>query len=218
MPDLWPASTIAPLMTSISVRREPGCLHVDTEYLLQKYLPQTADAQKRRYLFVAIDRATRGFFVRIHPAQDRFQRAPLPARPGARGADVDHPRAHRQWRGVHRRAVGPRRRAATGNHDVDRLRADLDIEHRLAPPMRPQTNGMVERFNVRIKDVLQSHRFRSGKDLEQRILRYLRLCSAQLPQSVLNGRTPINAMTDRHHRRPELFHERRYNHPGWDKP
>lgn len=33
---------------------EPGYLHVDV-----KYLPQMADEEKRRYLFVAIDRATR---------------------------------------------------------------------------------------------------------------------------------------------------------------
>ncbi|RAP39288.1 hypothetical protein BYZ73_21315, partial [Rhodovulum viride] len=32
---------------------------------------------------------------------------------------------------------------------VDLLCADLGIEHRLAPPMRSQTNGMVERFNGR---------------------------------------------------------------------
>jgi transposase InsO family protein len=69
------------------------------------------------------------------------------------------------------RLFGLRKRAATGNHDFDRLCADLGIEHRLAPPMRPQTNGMVERFNGRIEDVMQSHRFRSGEDLEQTILR-----------------------------------------------
>jgi hypothetical protein len=33
---------------------EPGYLHVDV-----KYLPQLADESSRRYLFVAIDRATR---------------------------------------------------------------------------------------------------------------------------------------------------------------
>jgi len=33
---------------------EPGFLHVDL-----KYLPQMADETTRRYLFVAIDRATR---------------------------------------------------------------------------------------------------------------------------------------------------------------
>ena len=32
-----------------------------------KYLPQTADDSRRRYLFVAIDRATRWVFVQIHP-------------------------------------------------------------------------------------------------------------------------------------------------------
>ena len=32
--------------------------------------------------------------------------------------------------------------------------------------MHPQTNGMVERFNGRIAEVLQSHHFRSGEELE----------------------------------------------------
>ena len=72
-----------------------------------------------------------------------------------------------------------RKRGATGNHEFDRLCADLGIEHRLAPPMRPQTNGMVERFNGRIEDVLQSHRFRSGEDLEQTILRYVTSTTAR---------------------------------------
>ncbi len=49
---------------------------------------------------------------------------------------------------------------------------------------------MVERFNGRIEDVLQSHRFRSGEDLEQTILRYFRLYNGQLPQSVLKAERP----------------------------
>jgi len=40
---------------------EPGYLHVDV-----KYLPQMADETSRRYLFVAIDRATRWVFIRIY--------------------------------------------------------------------------------------------------------------------------------------------------------
>ncbi|WP_235191427.1 IS3 family transposase, partial [Palleronia rufa] len=94
--------------------------------------------------------------------------------------------------------------------------ADLGIEHRLAPPMRPQTNGMVERFNGRIEDVLQSHRFRSGEDLEQTILRYVRLYNGQLPQSVLKGRTPIDALKDWHRQKPRLFKKRPYNQAGSD--
>ncbi len=37
---------------------EPGFVHVDI-----KYLPQKADESSRRYLFVAIDRATRWVFL-----------------------------------------------------------------------------------------------------------------------------------------------------------
>lgn len=43
---------------------EPGYIHIDV-----KYLPQMADEDRRRYLFVAIDRATRWVFVRIYPAK-----------------------------------------------------------------------------------------------------------------------------------------------------
>jgi hypothetical protein len=39
---------------------EPGFLHIDI-----KYLPQMPDETKRRYLFVAIDRATRWVYFRI---------------------------------------------------------------------------------------------------------------------------------------------------------
>ena len=74
--------------------------------------------------------------------------------------------------------------------------------------MRPQTNRMVERFNGRIEDVLQSHRLRSGEDLEQTILRYLRLYNGQLLQSVLKGRTPIDALKDWQLQKPELFKNR----------
>ena len=114
------------------------------------------------------------------------------------------------------RLFGLRRRAATGQHEFDLLCADLGIEHRLAPPMRPQTNGMVERFNGRIEDVLQSHRFRSGEDLEQTLLRYVHLYNSQLPQSALKGRTPIDALKDWQRQRPELFRKRVYNHAGCD--
>ena len=51
----------------------PGYLHIDV-----KYLPQMADEDRRRYLFVAIDRATRWVFVRIYPAQTAANARRLP--------------------------------------------------------------------------------------------------------------------------------------------
>jgi transposase InsO family protein len=193
-----------------------------------KYLPQMADEERRRYLFVAIDRATRWVFVRIYPAKTaanarRFLRDLDRAAPmkitrvlTERAKSAIGPRTMASGKDFTDRLFGLRRRPATGNHAFDRLCAERGIEHRLAPPVRPHTNGMVERFNGRIEDVLQSHRFRSGEDLEQTILRYVRLYNGQLPQSVLKGRTPIDALKEWHKQKPELFRKRPYNHTGCD--
>ena len=75
---------------------------------------------------------------------------------------------------------------------------------------------MVERFNGRIEDVLQSHRFKNGEDLEQTILRYVALYNSQLPQSALASRTPLQAMKDWHKLRPELFKKQPYYLTGCD--
>jgi hypothetical protein len=64
---------------------------------------------------------------------------------------------------------------------------------------------MLERFNGWIEDVLQSHRFQIGEDLEQTILRYVTIYNSQLPQSALATRTPLQAMKDWHKLRSELF-------------
>ena len=68
-----------------------------------------------------------------------------------------------------------------------------------------------------IEDVLKSHRFHSGEDLEQTILRYVHLYNSQLPQSVLKGQTPVDALKDWQRQKPELFSKRVYNHAGCDR-
>jgi hypothetical protein len=110
------------------------------------------------------------------------------------------------------RLFGLRKRAATGQHEFDLLCAELGIERRLAPPMRPQTNCVVELFDGRIEDVLHGHCFQSGEDFEQTILRYVHLYNSQLPQSVLKGRSPVEALKDWRRKKPELFRKRVYNH------
>jgi len=94
------------------------------------------------------------------------------------------------------RLFGLRKRAATGGHEFDKLCSELDIEHRLTPPRSPQINGMVERFNGSIEDVLQSHHFRSGEELETTLHRYAWLYNQQLPQSALSSKTLLQAMKD----------------------
>jgi hypothetical protein len=121
-----------------------------------------------------------------------------------------------RWMEFTDRLFGLRKRAATGAHAFDRLCAELGIEHRLTPPASPRTNGMVQRFNGRIEEVLQSRHFRSGEDLETTLHRTVRLCNQQLPQSALGSKSPLQAMKDWHKRKPQLFRKRPYYLPGCD--
>jgi transposase InsO family protein len=42
----------------------------------------------------------------------------------------------------------------SGRHPFDRVCAKQKVEHRLTRPYRPQTNGLVERFNRRIVETI----------------------------------------------------------------
>ena len=157
-------------------------------------------------------------------------------------ADQDH-----TYRSSHWTAIGPspmtsgkaftdrlfglRKRNPTGKHEFDQLCTDLGIEHRLAPPQHPQSetdqetvrgtvspaNGMAERFNGRIEEVLQSHHFRSGGDLETTLHRHALPYDQQLPQSAPRSRTPLQAMKDWHQPKPEPFKKQPYRLPGCDR-
>ena len=128
-----------------------GFIHIDL-----KHLP--ALQRRKSYAFVAIDRATRYVYLEIHPKRDAAT---------AQGflerflAHFPHP--------VHtiltdngseftdRFAVDmkdkPRDRPS-GRHPFDRVCARHKIDHRLTRPYRPQTNGMVERFNRRLVEAI----------------------------------------------------------------
>jgi hypothetical protein len=100
------------------------------------------------------------------------------------------------------RLFGLRRRTATGVHAFGRLCAQPSIEHRPTPPALPRTNGMVERFNGRIEEVLQGHHFRSVEDLETTLHRYVWLYNQKLPQSALGSNISLQAMKDCDTHRP----------------
>jgi transposase InsO family protein len=114
------------------------------------------------------------------------------------------------------RLFGLRKRAATRQHEFDRLCSALGLEHRLPAPRAPQTNGMVERFNGRIEEVLQTHHFRSGEELETTLHRYVWLYNHQLPQSALGSKTPLQVMKDWHKIKPELSKKQPYYLMGCD--
>jgi transposase InsO family protein len=84
-------------------------------------------------------------------------------------------------------------------------------------PRTPQTNGRVERFNGRIADILKTHHFMSGEDLEQTLLRYCLLDNEHLPQAALNSKTPMDTMNMWYASHPQIFlYPPRSNRPGCD--
>lgn len=190
---------------------EPGYIHIDV-----KYLPQMADETRRRYLFVAIDRATRWVFIRVFKAKTAANARRFLGDLERACPVLIHTILTDNSKEFTDRLFGLRKRAATGEHAFDTLCTALDIEHRLTPPKSPQTNGMVERFNGRIEEVLQSHHFRSGEELETTLYRYVWLYNQQIPQSALGGKTPVQAMKDWHKIKPELFRKQPYYLSGCD--
>jgi len=158
--------------------------------------PLKLDLDVCPYLFVAIDRATRWVFIRIYNSKTaanarRFLRDLKRACPTRiRMMLTDNGKEFTD------RLFSLRKRSPTGKHEFDLLCNDLSIEHRLAPPQHPQTNGMVERFNGRIEEVLQSYHFSSGDKLETTLHRYVALYNQQLSQSALGSKTPLQAIKD----------------------
>ena len=190
---------------------EPGYLHMDV-----KYLPQMADETRRRYLFVAIDRATRWVFVAVKNNKTAASaRSFLKALHKACPIKITKLLTD-NGKEFTDRLFASRERLPSGNHEFDQLCTALGIEHRLTKPRTPQTNGMVERFNGRISDVLNTHRFNSGQDLEQTLLRYAALYNHQFPQSALKSKTPIQTMKAWYDSHPHLFVKRPYDRPGCD--
>ena len=196
---------------------EPGFLHMDI-----KYLPQMPDETERRYLFVAIDRATRWVFMEIYADQSdssstdfliKLNKAcpiaivKLLTDNGSQFTDRFSSRKKDPETGD---------RIPSGKHAFDMLCQQLSIEHRLIPPRHPQTNGMVERFNGRISEIVNQTRFASRTELESTLRNYLKIYNHNIPQRALNNETPIQAMKKWQAKKPELFVKRVYNQAGLD--
>lgn len=189
---------------------EPGFVHVDI-----KYLPQMADESSRRYLFVAIDRVTRWVFTRIYNDQSEkssvdFLRRLKVASPikitklltdnGSQFTD----------------RFTAKDKKPTGKHAFDIACTDMVIEHRLSPPRHPQTNGMVERFNGRISELIRQTHFANAVELETTLYSYLKLYNHHIPQQAIDGKTPIQTLKKWQQEKPDLFIKRVYDQTELD--
>jgi transposase InsO family protein len=86
----------------------------------------------------------------------------------------------------------------------------------LCPPRHPQTNGMVERFNGRISELVNQTRFHSAAELDETLKHYLSTYNHLIPQRALKQQTPIQALQKWHTEKPHLFVKRVYKQTGLD--
>jgi transposase len=130
-----------------------GFVHIDLKHLTQL-------RGKKAYVFVAIERTTR--FVHIEIVHDRRALTIATCLEGflkAFAYPVHTILTDNGSEFTDRFAVdmkGKPEDAPSGGHPFDRICMANGIEHRLTRPFHPQTNGMVERFNRRLSEILRN--------------------------------------------------------------
>lgn len=174
------------------------------------------DETQRRYLFVAIDRATRWVYFRIYRNQTEASSTDFLRRLMQAAPMKIHKILTDNGSQFTDRFTSKDKRA-TGKHGFDVSCTEMGIVHRLSPPRHPQTNGMVERFNGRITSVVQQTRFTSSAELETTLTRYLNIYNNHIPQRALNHLTPIQSLKKWYTINPNLFVKRVYKQAGLDR-
>ena len=143
----------APQQPGVFDRHPFGYVHIDLKHLASL-------SGMKSYVFVAIERTTR--FVYVEIITDRESKTvagclehflvsfghPVHTILTDNGSEFTDRFGGARWR--------PLGQPPSGNHPFDKVCAAHGIKHRLTKPFHPQTNGMVERFNRRIAQVLRN--------------------------------------------------------------
>lgn len=190
---------------------QPGFVHVDV-----KYLPRMADETRRKYLFVGIDRATRWVYLEVLPDKGAKRAAGFLRRLIDKAPFRVQKVLTDNGKEFTDRFVANGEREPTGRHPFDQACRVHAIEHRLIKPKHPQTNGMVERFNGRISEILHSTHIGSSQELESILRQYLQVYNHHIPQKNLGYRTPVQALKEWQKKEPDLFKKRVYDLSGRD--
>src|SRR5215218_6150778 len=165
-----------------------GFIHVDVKHL-PKLRTQDGESRKR-YLYVAIDRASR--FVHLAVKDDETERSAV--------AFLKEAVRAFPFRVTYVLTDGGSCFTAAGFEAACRK---LGVEHRKTRPYTPKTNGMVERFNGRIQSEVLGITVASHGDLETLLEGFNQAYNARR-QRVLKGQSPERVIHERLAAAPEL--------------
>ncbi|MGB1043170.1 MAG: DDE-type integrase/transposase/recombinase [Tenacibaculum sp.] len=182
----------------------PGYLHIDVTYL-----PRIKD--KKYYLFVAIDRATRLLYYRIYEeksstnAKDFVQKC-LNFFP----FKITHILTDNGLEFTNRLLKSKKGEACKTKSKFTTYCENKEVEHRLTRPFTPKTNGMVEKANDIIKSkTIKIHTYTNLVDMDIDLYKFLFNYNVYRRhgslRKELNVKTPFDAVSKWYELDPALF-------------
>ena len=178
----------------------PGFLHIDCFYL-----PKLEG--KKRYCFVAIDRATRLSLLSVYEHKDKeaatdFLKQCLDFFPFSLTKVLTDNGREFTLQGFKNR-YGTKVKTV---HPFDALCEALGIEHRLTQPYTPKTNGLVERMNGLTKEATtKAHRYESAEQMTDDLRGWFVRYNFCRKHRRLGNKTPYEACLSWFAKQPELF-------------
>ncbi len=165
-----------------------GFIHIDIKHLPKLHVG--GGEFRKRYLYIAIDRFSRSVHLAVkadmtEPNAVAFLREAAAAFP---------------FRLTH---VLTDRSSCFSTGAFTKACDALGAQHRTTKPYTPQTNGLAERFNGRVKQEVLSITVGSHRDLERLLKGYNQAYNAR-PQRVLKGKSPDEMVRSRLAEAPEL--------------
>jgi transposase InsO family protein len=173
-----------------------GFVHVDVKHLPK--LRTAGGEWRKRYLFVAIDRRSRSVHLAVKDDETE----------ASAKAFLEEALAAFPFRVT--RILTDRGSCFTAE-GFERLCRELGVEHRKTRPYTPRTNGMVERFNGRVRREVLGITVASHRDLERLLAGFSAAYDARR-QRVLGGRSPEEVVRER------LGRDRGLANPGYRPP
>ncbi|WP_336492781.1 IS481 family transposase, partial [Methylobacterium nigriterrae] len=167
---------------------EVGFVHMDV-----KHLPKLQDRggqTRKRYLYVAIDRASRYVHLAVKDSETTASAV----------AFLEEALAAFPFRVTH--LLSDRGSCFTAD-GFERACERCGVQHRKTKPYTPRTNGMVERFNGRVQREVLGVTLYSHEDLET-LLTGFNVAYNGRRQRVLKGRSPDRVLRERLKANPEL--------------
>lgn len=178
----------------------PGYLHIDCFYL-----PRVDT--KKRYCYVAVDRATRLVFLRVYKRKTKEVAVDFLGR----CLDFYPFKIHRiltdNGHEYTNCTFKNRWGSETKNpHPFGDICAALGIDHRRIKPYTPKTNGLVERVNGLIQDgTTKRHRYNDALEMIDDLYRWLLYYNFYRKHRQIGRRTPYEMVCEYYRQKPDLF-------------